>query len=591
MGLKNVTLCFLTTISYATALEGDMNCDGEVNFDDFFLLADDFGKTTMVENECASSFTDMNCDGEVNFNDFFQFANNFGNEGNPSISCFDGTLSVTLSQNLQQRTNALVFKKLNNGVNIDTSLPSSGVWPKLQHEAAHFKAAADAGFTSVRVFMPFGASIEETERQIVDALTNNLAIVICMWGRGSWYQSPIESATEQIAARWAELAKYWKKYPKDLVFEILNEPAGIGFKEERRYGEVMQLYNAAVQAIRNEDASRPILIGAPGSNDPEYLDPYVTEEYLTYTFDRDKGFYDDTNAGVAIHFYSPRHEDGFNFAMWTAPLPANEKWNPIVLDKITTASQWRARIGIHIPVITTEWGCWSFPGRSNDEMTEWLSFHMDHFKKHDIGNMWYTGIQNNQRSYAIFDSELGWNQTVLDQLTGINPQILPKTSQIINSEFHQEGPAWRVTTEKIAKEYVYGEHAFSGNSMLKLTVPEGVEGQLYQQTYGADAEYIGAPGRTLLHLIEGQIYRISFTAASEDGKGRVRIRLRDAVDMRVLYDSYEADKEWIHIGDEAETHTILYVHNAQSEMDVRLEFDVGSREQVLYLDNVVLMRN
>ena len=61
--------------------------------------------------------------------------------------------------------------------------------------------------------------------------------------------------------------------------------------------------------------------------------------------------------------------------------------------------------------------------------------------------------------------------------------------------------------------------------------------------------------------------------------------------MRVLYDSYEADKEWIHIGDESETHTILYVHNAQSEMDVRLEFDVGSKEQVLYLDNVVLMRN
>ena len=82
--------------------------------------------------------------------------------------------------------------------------------------------------------------------------------------------------------------------------------------------------------------------GAPGSNDPEYLDPYVTEQYLTYTFDGDKGFYDDTHTGVAIHFYSPRHEDGFNFAMWTAPLPADEKWKPIVLDKITTASQWRA---------------------------------------------------------------------------------------------------------------------------------------------------------------------------------------------------------------------------------------------------------
>ena len=52
--------------------------------------------------------------------------------------------------------------------------------------------------------------------------------------------------------------------------------------------------------------------------------------------------------------------------------------------------------------------------------------------------------------------------------------------------------------------------------------------------------------------------------------------------MRVLYDSYEADKGWIHIGDEAETHTILYVHNAQSEMDVRLELDVGSKSRSVF---------
>ena len=57
------------------------------------------------------------------------------------------------------------------------------------YEAALFDAVARAGFTSVRVFMPFGASIEETERQIVDALANSLAIVICMWGHTSWSQS------------------------------------------------------------------------------------------------------------------------------------------------------------------------------------------------------------------------------------------------------------------------------------------------------------------------------------------------------------------------------------------------------------------
>ena len=89
------------------------------------------------------------------------------------------------------RANAPVFKKLHKGINIDTSLPSAGVWPKVQHDVAHFEAAANAGFTAVRVFMPYGAGAEQTERQIHDALAHDLAIVICMWGNSAWAQNNI----------------------------------------------------------------------------------------------------------------------------------------------------------------------------------------------------------------------------------------------------------------------------------------------------------------------------------------------------------------------------------------------------------------
>ncbi len=507
-----------------------------------------------------------------------------------TMSGCDGVKAQT--QSLKQRANSSVFRKLSTGINIDTSLPSSGVWPKVAYDVAQFQAAANAGFKSVRVFMPFRADIEEIEGQIIDALSNDLAIVLCMWGKSSWAKKDIEFGAEQIAKRWGELARVWKKYPSDLVFEILNEPKGIGYKREDRYDEVMKLYNAAVQAIRNEDPTRPILIGSPRSNDPEYLDPYVTEKYLTYTFDGGKGFYDDTHTGVAIHFYSPKHEDGINFAMWTAPLPVEDKkWKPIVLNKITTASKWRDRIGVNIPIVTTEWGCWSFPGRPDKEITEWLEYHMSNFIKYDIGNMWYTGIQNNQRSYAIFDSELGWNQTMLDQLTGVTAKTIPKTSQIINSEFHESGLAWHLTSDKITKEYIYGNEAFSGNSMLKIKVPQKTAGQLYQQSYKTGGEYIGAPGKTLLHLIKGQTYRISFVSASEDGKGRIKIMLKKAKNSDLIYDSYKADEGWINIGREAKKYTRLYTHSADDELDVRLEFDIGSKEQVLYLDKVDLRRN
>jgi hypothetical protein len=63
-----------------------------------------------------------------------------------------------------------------------------------------------------------------------EALDNDLAIVVCMWGLNSWSQKDISVAIEQIAKRWRHLARLWKRYPGDLVCGVLNEPEGSGFK-------------------------------------------------------------------------------------------------------------------------------------------------------------------------------------------------------------------------------------------------------------------------------------------------------------------------------------------------------------------------
>lgn len=491
----------------------------------------------------------------------------------------------------KSRKNAPVFKKLHKGVNIDTAHRDSGVWPKIQHDAAHFEAAANSGFDSVRVFLPVHANYESTEQQIKDALSNKLAIVVCMWGSAVWSSNP-QLGEQQIADKWRKLAEVWKKYPNDLVFEILNEPKGIGFVKARGASKVMPLYNAAVQAIRDVDPDRPILIGTPGYNDSEFLDPYVTEQYLTYKFEGGKGFYGDVNTGVAIHLYSPRHKDGLNFSMWTMGLGKDElKWKEPITKEVINAVNWRNRIGVDIPIITTEWGCWLFPERAEQDLNKWLGHHIKLFDAHNIGSMWYTGIQNNQRAFGICNSETGWNQAVLDKLTGVKPTAFPKISQVINGEFFKPDHAWRLTSEKISREYIYGKKAFSGISMLKLNVPADTEGQLYLQTYKNKDGYMGAPDRTLLHLIKGQTYKISFIAASEDGKGRMKIRLKDVIGMRSIYDSAEIDGGWLKIGKEPRTYTKLYTHNTETQMDVRLEFDIGSKPQILYLDKVDLIRN
>jgi hypothetical protein len=493
-----------------------------------------------------------------------------------------------------------LFSKLNKGIVLDVSTPTGGAWPKIIYDAAQMKAIAEAGFESVRLIVPYPLTLDSVKSplgiqdQINDAFANKLSIVICIWGMNTW-STDVSKGKSDLAERWGQLARLWKNYSSDLVFEIMNEPAGIGFQGDAGNANAMMLYDAALQAIRNEDPTRPVLIGPPGYNDAKFLDPYVTKAHLKYTFDGGKGFYEDQYVGAAMHFYTPRGENGVNWAMWTQPLGTNEswgnasKWQGPITDQIMYAVNWRKSIGHDIPVVTTEWGCWQFQARDESpDLPAWLDFTINSLKTNDIGSMWYTGIMNNQRVFGIFDSETGWNPVVLGKLTGVHPTTWPSINQVVNGEFLPGDQAWQLTTKTITKEIITSG-AYSGNSMLKLTVPAGSGGQLYTQTYsGTDDK---GPGRTLLHLIQGKSYKIKFVLgtdadASQQGRGRIQVRLRDASDGSLI-EEFKA----IDVPRGPTTNVISYKHGASSVMDVRLEFDVGTIKQVLYLDRVEFMRD
>ena len=70
---------------------------------------------------------------------------------------------------VKPRKNAPVFKKLYKGINIDTAHHDSGVWPKIQHDAAHFEAAVDA------VLIRFGCFYRFT--QITNLPNNRLKML------------------------------------------------------------------------------------------------------------------------------------------------------------------------------------------------------------------------------------------------------------------------------------------------------------------------------------------------------------------------------------------------------------------------------
>lgn len=72
------------TLQITNPLSGDGNGDGVINFDDFFLFADDFGTSTPR--------SDYNSDGTVDFTDFFLFADFFNTANARPLPIVKGSL-------------------------------------------------------------------------------------------------------------------------------------------------------------------------------------------------------------------------------------------------------------------------------------------------------------------------------------------------------------------------------------------------------------------------------------------------------------------------------------------------------------------
>lgn len=66
---------FLENVGTDGAAAGDLDSDGEVGFQDFLLLSQNFGRT---DSEVQSSDGDLDDDGDVDFEDFLALARNYG---------------------------------------------------------------------------------------------------------------------------------------------------------------------------------------------------------------------------------------------------------------------------------------------------------------------------------------------------------------------------------------------------------------------------------------------------------------------------------------------------------------------------------
>ena len=83
---------------------------------------------------------------------------------------------------------------------------------------------------------------------------------------------------EHLIQWWGDVAEYYKNYPAELVFEILNEPKMAGHPDGEE-AVTMQWYGDCIQTIRTSNPTRLLAVGGPHYNGVEFLTKYVTPEY------------------------------------------------------------------------------------------------------------------------------------------------------------------------------------------------------------------------------------------------------------------------------------------------------------------------
>lgn len=474
------------------------------------------------------------------------------------------------------RTAEVMLKRLAKGIVVDVIQPEEGLQVKVLYEPAQLDAAESAGFQSIRIYVVAGRDPAMYRTMIDEALARGLAVMISIWGKSEWASRPIPGI-QDFAGVWDEFAKYYQDYPDDLVFDLLNEPDALIVQDGKHSGiadgkTVMQYLNSAISVIRATNPERIIGIGGPGLNGGIDLEEFVTPEYLTYKLEDGSGFEDDNHIIGLFHMYYPH-----TFTHWTFRLNQVSGWEEGVSEEISHAAAWSEKWGK--PVILSEWGAWAPPVHSVEDFQTYIRFVVDECSKHSIEWIYYSLGFNNQWAFNILHTEDGWNQNALDILTGVTAPPAPPMSPIINAEFGWTTDNW--ISAGSATISVDRTASLSGPSALRVQAEKADRAEIYQET----PRYQGSPpGRYLISVRNGTLYKIFFLAKSLNGTGSVRLRLADVSGSRQGFWTSEP----VTIANEKEEYTIEYRHTGSDINDVRAGFLFSDKDQDILLDRIAL---
>ena len=178
---------------------------------------------------------------------------------------------------------------LGRGVNFGNMLdaPREGDWSRRARDV-DIDRVAEAGFATIRLPVRFSnhADAEPPYRldpdfmaridHIVDrAVADHLSIILDFQAYRQIYGEPLdpnESAVEpglveeRFVALWAQLAEHFHDRPKQVLYELLNEPHGTLTPD--RWNALLR---RTLAAVREHDPERMVLVGPGESNIAQYL--------------------------------------------------------------------------------------------------------------------------------------------------------------------------------------------------------------------------------------------------------------------------------------------------------------------------------
>lgn len=187
---------------------------------------------------------------------------------------------------------------LGRGVNIGNALeaPKGESWG-VEMKDEYFDMIKEAGFDTVRMPVRFSDYLDPADNRIdegflikIDGYINHgldlgLNVILDLHHFTEMMAAP-EAERTNLTVIWRQLSERYKDYPRELVFEILNEP-----KDKLSYELWNQYLREVVGIIRETNPDRLIVVGGVSFNSAEGLEALSLPK--------------DGNIVVTFHYYVP----------------------------------------------------------------------------------------------------------------------------------------------------------------------------------------------------------------------------------------------------------------------------------------------